>query len=376
MPSVRPKHYDLMRATFERAPIGIAHCTPDGRILEANPRLCAILRFPGDELASLRLPAIAAPGDRALVEDLLRTLGDAEDSRSAKIQYVRRDGAAVRASLALTLVRDPNGMPQYAIAMLEDVAAQPLSLERTESLNAEVERRVNERTAELRVAVQELEVFACSVSHDLRSPVRAIEGFTDMLIEEHGIELSGSAGNLLLRVRGAAMRMSTLIDGLLALSRTSRAALRDERVDLSGLAREIASELRAQSPDRRVEFEIHDGLETRGDSALLRQVLENVLGNAWKYTSCKSAARIEFGAGEGDAGTEYYVRDDGVGFDMSAATRLFRPFERLHSEAEFPGIGVGLATVHRIVRRHGGSIRGEARPGAGATFYFTLGRAA
>jgi PAS domain S-box-containing protein len=320
-----------------------------------------------------KVPPEHGPERRAILERVLT----GEIVRDYETQRLRADGSIVHLSMSKVPLHDESGQICGVLVVASDITERRQAVETMRSLNADLERRVNERTAELRMTMQELEAFAYSVSHDLRSPVRAIEGYTDLLIAEHGVELTGSAGNLLLRVRGAAMRMHSLIDGLLALSRTSRTALRMERVDLTALAHEVVAGLRAESPHRKVEVRIDEGLEARGDATLLRQLLENVIGNAWKYTSCNPRATIEFGSrAKYPVDHEFYVRDDGAGFDMEYAQRLFRPFERLHSEAEFPGIGVGLATVQRIVRRHGGAIRGEGVPGAGATFYFTLGRAA
>ena len=260
-------------------------------------------------------------------------------------------------------------------AMADDATGRPVDERALRALNADLERRLAERTAELNEARRELEAFASSVSHDLRAPLRAIEGFTDLLITEHGARLEGTAGNMMLRVRGAAMRMGQLIDGLLALSRTTRARLHREHVDLTGIARDVAAELRAQAPDREVSFEIEPGVFAEGDTLLLRQLLENLLGNAWKYTSANRNGHVAFGIVPAVAGQprRYFVRDDGAGFDMAYASKLFKPFERLHTEREFPGVGIGLATVFRIVSRHGGTLTAEGVPGKGATFTFTLG---
>ena len=224
------------------------------------------------------------------------------------------------------------------------------------------------RTRELSQANQELEAFAYSVSHDLRAPLRAIDGFSKVLAERYAATLDEAGQGYLERVRKAANRMGELIDALLKMSRVTRSALRHERVDLGRMAAELVDDLRAGDPDHPVEVEIHGDLVAEGDASLLRNLLENLLGNAWKFTRGTADPRIEFGRNA----VEFFIRDNGAGFDQEYVDKLFRPFQRLHDQSEFAGHGIGLASVKRIVERHGGSIRAEGRPGQGATFYFTL----
>jgi ligand-binding sensor domain-containing protein/signal transduction histidine kinase len=242
----------------------------------------------------------------------------------------------------------------------------------------ELERRVDERTAELATANRELEAFSFSVSHDLRAPLRTITGFGQALLEGHGGPLEPEARELLGRMRKDGQRMGRLIEDLLALARSKRAEVRRAPLDLSALAREVADELRLRNPERRVELVIAPGLEAHADPGLLRVVMENLLGNAWKFTSKRPSARIEVGMtapdGQPGAPAVYFVRDDGAGFAPEYAPKLFAAFSRLHPSSEFEGSGVGLATVARLVGRHGGRIWAEGAPGAGATFYFTLPR--
>ncbi len=240
-------------------------------------------------------------------------------------------------------------------------------------LNEELEQRVAERTHALEAANNELEAFSYSVSHDLRTPLRAIHGFSRLIETEYAPKLDEQGKDYLRRVSAGAEKMRQLIDDLLTLSRISRQAMEVEPVDLSALTREVADELHAGEPGRRVEWVVAPQVSADGDPGLLRLVLQNLIGNAWKYSSRRDAARIEFGAAEKDGQPAYFVRDNGAGFDMARATKLFGPFQRLHSAAEFPGSGIGLATVARILRRHGGSAWAEARVGEGATFYFSLG---
>ncbi|MFL5990916.1 MAG: CHASE domain-containing protein [Rubrobacteraceae bacterium] len=235
-------------------------------------------------------------------------------------------------------------------------------------------RQLEETNRELEGANSELEAFSYSVSHDLRSPLRSIEGFAQILLEDHAQGLDEEARGYLRRVRAASRRMALLIDDLLDLSRVTRSSLTRQMVDLSALAREIAAEIEKSQPDRRVRFVIADGLAVRGDPRLLRVLLENLLGNAFKFTQREREATIEFGAVTRDGGVAYYVRDNGVGFDEAYATKLFGAFQRLHGSEDFEGTGIGLATVQRIVQRHGGKAWAEGAVGKGATFFFTLRR--
>jgi len=241
---------------------------------------------------------------------------------------------------------------------------------------ADLERLVAQRTAELTAANHELAAFAYSVSHDLRAPLRAIDAFSQALIEDFGAALEARAQDYLRRIRNNTVRMGQLIDDLLKLSRLTRAELHFETVDLTAMARQITTDLQRAESDRTVACTIEPGVIARGDPRLLRVLLENLLGNAWKYTSRHATARIEFGRTTTDGETAYFVRDDGAGFDPTQADKLFRPFQRLHTTEEFEGAGVGLATAQRVVRRHGGQIWADAAPEQGATFFFTLSAAA
>jgi PAS domain S-box-containing protein len=244
--------------------------------------------------------------------------------------------------------------------------------ERMRAHTAELERRVAERTAELEATNRELEAFSYSVSHDLRAPLRAIDGFSTALEEEYGATLAETGHHYLARIRGAAARMSRLIDDLLALARASQNGLRRRRVDLSARAAAIVAGLRERAPERDVTVVIAPGLTADGDPVLLDMLLQNLLGNAWKYTSTHPHARIDVGAATQDGARVFFVRDDGVGFDPEYADRLFVAFQRLHDHAVFEGTGIGLAIVARIVHRHGGQVWAEGAPERGATFYFTI----
>ncbi|MDA8093346.1 MAG: PAS domain-containing protein [Betaproteobacteria bacterium] len=254
------------------------------------------------------------------------------------------------------------------------VAVENASLfEELKGTVADLEQRVQERTADLEASNKELEAFAYSVSHDLRAPLRSIDGFGLALLEDYGDALAGEGKVYLDRLRANTQRMGELIDALLELSRITRTELSCEPVDLSRLASDIAGELSKTAGAPPVDFVAEQGLSCQGDPRLLRIAFENLLANAWKFTAKVAHPRVEFGHCESDGTPAYYVRDNGAGFDMAYAGKLFDAFQRLHSASDFPGTGIGLATVKRIVARHHGRVWAHAGPGAGATFYFTIG---
>ena len=254
-------------------------------------------------------------------------------------------------------------------AYVRDITKRRTEEERVLELNAELEARVADRTTQLEVANKELESFSYSVSHDLRAPLRAIDGFSAALVEDYGATLDERARGHLDRVRRAAQRMADLIDSLLRLAKVARTPITFARVDLSTLAEAVGADLREGEPQRSVALSVEPGLTAQGEPQLLQIVLANLLGNAWKFTRQLQRAQVHVGK---NSEGEFYVRDDGAGFEMSYASKLFGAFARLHSSEEYEGTGIGLATVARIVHRHGGSIRAEGAVGEGATFYFTL----
>jgi len=267
--------------------------------------------------------------------------------------------------------------------MLGRIADQDRELRRhATDLEQRVEARTHElsesnetlrrNAAELLAANQELDAFAYSVSHDLRAPLRSIDGFSHVLLEDYGAQLDDGGRDALRRVRAASQRMAALIDDLLKLARVTRVEMRSETVDLSSMARDIVADLQRTEPARQVECTIAPGLKARADPPLLRVVLENLLRNSWKYTAKQPRPRVEFGSTDANGGTAFMIRDNGAGFDMKYMDKLFGVFQRLHSAAEFEGTGVGLATVRRIITRHGGRIWAEAAVDQGATFFFTL----
>ena len=296
-------------------------------------------------------------------DELLRTAlqeGRGEDEG----WRVRKDGSRFWADVVVTPIRSAGRLVGFA-KVTRDTTERREAARQIEALNEDLHRRA----AELATSNEELESFAYSVSHDLRAPLRAIDGFSQAILEDASAHLPGPARRDLDRIRAAARRMGELIDALLALSRVTRQPILRDSVDLSGIAAGLADELRRSDPARTVVFRIAPDIRADGDERLLRALLQNLLGNAWKFTAGRPDAEIAF---DRDGEGAYVVRDNGAGFDMAYAGQLFVPFQRLHGAAEFPGTGIGLATAARIVRRHGGNIRAEGKPGEGAAFYFTL----
>ncbi len=275
----------------------------------------------------------------------------------------------------LRVLKAERGRDEALTALRRSEAEQRRLAEQLAELNRDLERRVADRTAELEVANRHLEAFSYSVSHDLRAPLRAISGFSDILAEDFAERLGDEGRVHLDRVRTNASHMNDLIEGMLDLGRVIKADLRREAVDLSAIAEEVAQHLRMAEPARVATFVIEPDLLAEGDPVLLRVVVTNLIGNAWKFTSKRATARIEFACvGEENGNPVFLVRDNGAGFDSRYAKKLFGVFQRLHRQDEFPGHGVGLATVERVISRHGGKTWAESRPDAGAKFFFTLPR--
>ncbi|MDP2316660.1 MAG: MASE1 domain-containing protein [Pseudomonadota bacterium] len=313
------------------------------------------------------------PDDRpGVMADLLDAI--ARHARTWEREYrLRRkgDGYAVVLDNAY-LVYGADGRPTRVIGALADVTERREAEEALRLANVDLEQRVERRTVELRAAFAQMESFSYSISHDLRGPLRAINGFGQALQEHLGPSIDPETAGYLTRIRAASRRMGELIDDLLTLSRAGRAEVRQERVDLGDIAAAVLRELAEAEPERRVSASIAPGLEAFGDPGLLRIVLQNLLANAWKFTSQHPTAHIEVGREAIGGEWAFYVRDDGAGFDFRYADKLFRPFERLHKTTEFPGTGIGLATIQRIIGRHGGRVWATGEVEGGATFYFTL----
>lgn len=261
-------------------------------------------------------------------------------------------------------------------SMLAGLQARIRERDKAEELlrraHGELERKVLERTSQLKQANAELEAFSYSVSHDLRAPLRGIDGFSALLEQEFSGALDKTGQDYLRRIRRDCVRMSEIIDNLQKLSSITRQEMSWEKVDLAAIAAAIIARLRESEPGRAVEFYVPDRLEVHGDPGLLAEVMENLLNNAWKFTRKTAKARIEMGFAPGEGGAVYFVRDNGSGFDMAYVNKLFRPFQRLHAQDEFPGSGIGLSIVRRVIERHGGRVWAEAAENTGAAFYFTL----
>jgi signal transduction histidine kinase len=384
--------------------------------VKQDPRLCHIpvilltsLSAPRDLLSALEAGADFHVPKPYHDDHLLRKIAEALAHRSeagragpVKVEPVSVNGVTYRISasrektlgLLLSTYEVAVGQYQELVQTRDELVALNESLElrvreRTSSLmdemterrqaeaalrelNVSLEQRVNDRTAELLAANKELEAFSYSVSHDLRAPLRAMDGFSMALLEDSAGKLDETAQGYLRRIRAGSQRMAELIDDLLNLSRITRAEMRRERVDLTAMAEEIGAEFKVSCPDRQVELVVTRAMVVRADGPMLRVVLNNLLGNAWKYTARCAQARIEVGAQEQDGKRVFFVRDNGAGFDMAYVGKLFGAFQRLHSAQEFEGTGIGLALVQRIIHRHGGCVRAEGAVGQGATFYFTL----
>jgi signal transduction histidine kinase len=313
------------------------------------------------------------PDDRAGVEGALADCADGRTPTYERVfRVVRRDGTAQWNESKGQVFRDRNGVPERMAGTIVDVTERVAAEEKIRRLNEGLERTVAERTSALEASNRELEAFAHSVSHDLRAPLRTISGFAQALEEDVGAGLGESGAASLARIRAATERMDELIRSLLNLSRISRSELHRTEVDLSAIASSIGADLARAHPGRTVELVVASGLRADADQALVRVILTNLLENAWKFTARKERPRVEIGATPGEE-TVYFVRDDGVGFDMAFASKLFGAFQRLHPTREFPGTGLGLATVQRAVHRHGGRVWAESEPDRGAKFSFTLG---
>ncbi|MHB8071117.1 MAG: PAS domain S-box protein [Candidatus Cryosericum sp.] len=328
--------------------------------------------FPGSwySVVSRAVLAEDLPG----VREANRAVLEEHNSQPIEYHIVRPDGS-VRTIWDQTgeVTLDSNGRVSSLTGVAVDITERKRSEDALQALNVQLEERVRQRTAELEAANTELEAFSYSVSHDLRAPLRSIDGFSQAFLEDYGAGVPDEGRHDLERVRKATQHMGELIDDMLRLSRVTRNEMKIDTVDLSALTLDIGASLARDNPDRDVDLIVQPGLTARGDRALLRIVLVNLLGNAWKFTSHNPHAHITFGsATDPDHGTAFFVHDDGVGFDPRYAAKLFVAFQRLHSQEQFPGTGIGLATVHRAIRRHGGDTWAVSEPDKGATFYFTV----
>ena len=342
------------------------------RILRVNRGAEENLGYRRDELHLKCFYDVMPEFDRESFTEFIEPLlhGECEELNIETI-HQRKDGSTYPVDVHLQLSRAET--PFVFVAIILDISERKEAEWQLQEYSEHLEDMVEERTQNLKAVNRELESFCYSVSHDLRAPLRSIDGFSQALLEDYGSELEETAKNYLGRVRSSTQRMGQLIDDLLKLSRVVRTDMNKSSVDLTGLARNVETQLRERYPDRNVEFVIRGDLCAYGDERLLLAMLENLLGNAWKFTANREDARVELGESEQDGRKVYYVKDNGAGFDESYVHKLFEPFQRLHSMQEYEGTGVGLATVQRIIRRHGGEVWAEGKIDQGASVYFTLG---
>jgi PAS domain S-box-containing protein len=338
--------------------------TLDGVITSWNPAAEGMYGYAAAEIVGRPATVLCPPGRQDEGREALARIGRGEHVPHYETFRRRKDGTDFPASVTLSPIHDEAGRLIGASSIARDV---------TEQMDARAAAEVRHRADDLEAANGSLESFTYSVSHDLRAPLRAMSGFSSALLEEYGDLLGEDGRRYAERIVAASEHMAALIDNLLRLSRLSRAEMHLDPVDLGAEAAQIAAELADEDPGRHARFAIQHPVEVRADRALIRMVMHNLLGNAWKFTSGRDDALIEFGTTPaGDAPVCYYVRDNGAGFDPAYAHKLFSPFQRLHPASEFPGTGIGLAIVRLIVERHGGRVWAEGAVGAGATFYFTI----
>lgn len=361
---------------FDTSPLAMLVVDARRRIVQANRRASEIFRCPPEKLIGLTvedlIPAHFRARHAGLASEFFRHPETRAMGEGRDLHALRADGEAFPCEVSLGPVNI--GGELHIIVTLADITVRKRAEEEIRRLNIDLERRVDERTAELQAANRELESFAYAVSHDLRAPLRAMSGFSQALLEDYGELLKGDARVYLDQIMLASRRMGELIDGILQLSRITRGELQRDPVDISALAEGILAEFARLEPTRQMNWHVEQGLAAHGDPRMIEVVLRNLIGNAWKYTANTDPQEIRVYA---DPVSEngyrlFHVTDNGAGFDMTHSGKLFQPFQRLHRQEEFPGLGIGLATVQRIIHRHGGRIGAVATPGQGATFSFSL----
>jgi PAS domain S-box-containing protein len=361
---------DLKAALDEHAIVAITD--PQGHITYVNDKFCAISKYARAELIGQDHRIInSGYHSKEFIRELWGTIGRGHVWHG-EIKNRAKDGTFYWVDTTIVPFLNEHGKPRQYVAIRADITERKRAEEEVHQLNSDLERRVADRTAELESANRELEAFSYSVSHDLRAPLRAIDGFSHALAEDYEAQLPAEGQRFLRTIRASAQRMGALVDDLLKFSRLGRQSLQTRTVDMTALVHAVLGDFEQERHNRRVDVRLGSLPACEGDAALLKQVWANLIANAFKYSRKRDDAVIEIGASLGDGLTTYYVRDNGTGFDMAYAGKLFRVFQRLHRMEEYEGTGVGLATVQRIVLRHGGKVWAEAAVDQGATFFFTV----
>jgi PAS domain S-box-containing protein len=361
------------RTIFENAAGGVSIVGLDLHLLSANEAYLRMLEYSLDELATCTVFDYTFPEDVTSGQEMTRRVLRGEiNSFQQEKRYSTKSGRVVWCLLNVALVRGVNGEPLYFISQVQDVTERKKAEEEIRALNETLEQRVADRTANLEAANRELEAFSYSISHDLRAPLRAIDGFMMILEEEHSAQLDAEGHKVASIVRENAKRMGRQIDELLELSRVSRRELQKTAVGMRGLAQSVFLELVTPHEQDRIRLVLEDIPDIEGDLTCLHQVWTNLLSNAIKFSAKREDSLVEVRARRADGEVVYSVRDNGVGFDMKYSGKLFGVFQRLHAQKDFEGTGVGLAIVQRLIQRHGGRVWAEAQIGEGATFFFAL----
>lgn len=361
---------------YNNAPCGYHSIDREGRFLRMNDTELRWLGYTRAEVIGRKgIADIASDSSKERIQEAFALFMKEGHLRDQELEFRRKDGTTLPVMLSATAILDSNGMIVASRSTVYDMTLRKAEERRIQHMNHLLEQRIEQRTAELKDAVAEMEAFAYAVSHDLQAPVRAINAFGEMLRDEHAATLNDDGKALLARIVSANRRQKQMIEDLLSLSRASTTQIVRTLLNLSELARSIMAGMTQLDSTRNVATSVQAGLQAFADRGLLRIVLENLLGNAWKFTSKTPAPRIEVGSVLRGDTTIYFVRDNGVGFNMADAASLFSPFRRMHHADEFPGTGIGLATVQRIIRRHGGRVWIESELGTGTSVYFTLGTA-
>jgi len=361
------------RLAMASAGIGMAIVSMEGVFVEVNPALCRMFGRPAEELVGMRGSALTHPEDIERSARLHADLLSGEvDSVDIEKRYVRADGSTIDVMVNAAVMRDEGGDQDYFISQLRDVTEQRQAERALRDLNATLEERVQARTAELEAANRRLEAFAYGVSHDLRAPLRTIDGFAAHLSRHAGTALDDTSREQLGRIRSASARMGGLIDSLLELARIGRTELRPTEVDVSLLAEWTLAELQDAEPERAVELQVQPGLHAIGDERLLKLLMSHLLRNAWQFSASRDKVQVEVTGTRDADGLHFEVRDRGIGFDMAYAGKLFDPFQRLHGSEQGSGDGIGLTIAQQIAARHRGAIHAESAPGDGARFHVDL----